>query len=631
MPRDKEQRCGKDLRKFLFVVCVIAVFIVIGSYWYTSFYANGKLSALWANNTSAATAVSPSGGAFTPAAARSITVAVSPFRGVAAFMKSRVVNISARQSSSVLKPAVAKTQDNTGGALKFTNPFTGAGVESIGSGIIVTRDGYILTNYHVVEKATQVYVTVFRPQGAIRSLAQIARMSETLDLALLKIEPGFALSPASMGDSEKLMVGDPILAIGSPFGLDQTVSQGIISSKRKSIVIEGVNHKNLLQTDAAINQGNSGGPLVDINGYVVGVNTAIYTPTGAFAGIGFSVPVNEAREFLEELITLPKMRPNLKGALKWDAGARSAFAAPVAAKTAPSIRANAVSPHGDRGPCGNCHRIIGQSAPARQGSLGFSMNPGGAVGMNAAMQAGAAPIRQGLKQNWFGAEVQRIDQVIARSFNSPVVNGAFVNSVYTSSPAQAAGLKPGDIIFKIDGRRFDTPQDLLKLVNSYKTGDTARVSIFRNGARRNLYLHIDKAPSTVNPALQPVLPQTGAANQPMFWGNKEAPARLQTGATPPLLPKEFSWVGMELEPLRLNEAANDPGFTGKSGALVVEISPGSPADMAGLISGDLIVAINRTPVGTAEALNRAIWLSAEQNGALLEVDRSNQRMFVTIR
>lgn len=160
----------------------------------------------------------------------------------------------------------------------------------------------------------------------------------------------------------------------------------------------------------------------------------------------------------------------------------------------------------------------------------------------------------------------------------------------------------------------------------------------------NLYLDIHKAPSTVSPALgalpmaagnrakqAPVAPAANVANQPIFWGNGEVPARLQNGVAPPALPKEFSWVGMELEPLSLNEAATDPGFAGKSGALVVEMSPGSPAAMAGIRSGDLIIAINQVPVKTAEALNRAIWSSSRQNGSLLEIDRNNQHMFVTIR
>ena len=142
------------------------------------------------------------------AAARPITVATtSPFSSVAAFIKPSVVNISATRSTiSPNNKQVALP--NRGGGLSFADPFTGVGVQSIGAGIVITQDGYVLTNYHVVEKATEVYVTIFLPQGTTRVRAEIIRLSELLDLALLKVDAEVVLRPAPLGDSDRMLVAN---------------------------------------------------------------------------------------------------------------------------------------------------------------------------------------------------------------------------------------------------------------------------------------------------------------------------------------------------------------------------------------------------------------------------------------
>ena len=119
---------------------------------------------------------------------------------------------------------------------------------------------------------------------------------------MLKIQDGGNFSSASLADSDKVRVGDWVVAVGSPFGLEQTVTAGIVSALRQSLNIEGTTYGNMLQTDAAINRGNSGGPLVNIQGEVVGINTAIYAPTGVFSGIGFAIPSNRAKEIMQQLI-----------------------------------------------------------------------------------------------------------------------------------------------------------------------------------------------------------------------------------------------------------------------------------------------------------------------------------------
>jgi len=171
----------------------------------------------------------------------------------------------------------------------------------MGSGVIIDPKGYILTNEHVVRDADEITVTLMDPEEKKYKGKVIGKDMRT-DLAVVKIEPKEKLSFLSLADSDKVRVGDWSIAVGSPFGLEQTVTVGIISAVRQSLNIDGNSYANLLQTDAAINRGNSGGPLINIKGEIIGINTAIYAPTGVFAGIGFAIPSNRAKEIMEQLI-----------------------------------------------------------------------------------------------------------------------------------------------------------------------------------------------------------------------------------------------------------------------------------------------------------------------------------------
>ena len=174
--------------------------------------------------------------------------------------------------------------------------------ESGGSGVIIDSDGYILTNEHVVHDADEIKVRVLIDgEDKIFNGKVIGKDSRT-DLAIIKISAGRKLPAAPLGDSSKVRVGEWVIAIGSPFGLEQTVTSGIISAVRQSVMIENRNYKDFIQTDAAINRGNSGGPLCNIRGEVIGINTAIYAPTGVFSGIGFAIPIDRAKEILDDLI-----------------------------------------------------------------------------------------------------------------------------------------------------------------------------------------------------------------------------------------------------------------------------------------------------------------------------------------
>jgi Do/DeqQ family serine protease len=176
--------------------------------------------------------------------------------------------------------------------------------EATGSGVIVdAAQGYVLTNAHVVENASNIEVTT---KDHRRLTAKLIGRDPDTDIALLQIPTG-GLTAVPIGDSDRLQVGDFVLAIGNPFGLGQTVTSGIISALgRSNLGIEG--YEDFIQTDASINPGNSGGPLVDLQGRVVGINTAILAPAGANVGIGFAVPINMARQVMDQLINYGEIK-----------------------------------------------------------------------------------------------------------------------------------------------------------------------------------------------------------------------------------------------------------------------------------------------------------------------------------
>lgn len=180
--------------------------------------------------------------------------------------------------------------------------------EGVGSGVVVSNEGYILTNNHVVEGAE--FLKVVLPNGN-ETYASVVGTDPANDLAVIKIDPvGIELTPATLGNSSALHIGETVVAIGNPFGFDLTATSGIVSSLNRTLEIE--ENKTLyeiIQTDASINPGNSGGPLANAQGEVVGINTAIFTTTGASVGIGFAIPINRAREVMDRLIAESNATP----------------------------------------------------------------------------------------------------------------------------------------------------------------------------------------------------------------------------------------------------------------------------------------------------------------------------------
>lgn len=170
--------------------------------------------------------------------------------------------------------------------------------EGMGSGFLISADGYLLTNEHVIEGAQKIQVTIMGKSKAID--AQVVGSDRELDLAVLKIDAGNDLPYLKMGDSEQIRAGNWVIAIGNPYGLDHTVTVGVISAKGRPIDVEDRHYRNLLQTDASINPGNSGGPLMGLNGEVIGINCAV---SAQAQGIGFAIPINTVKDVVDDLIT----------------------------------------------------------------------------------------------------------------------------------------------------------------------------------------------------------------------------------------------------------------------------------------------------------------------------------------
>jgi len=256
--------------------------------------AGGALLIVWANQRGYTPApmagTSPSTNS--TAASREMHLSSSPqsFVRVAEEMNESVVNIN-----------TLSNRENPYGLFFGQNPKQE--VQGLGTGVIVTADGYILTNYHVVGEANDIHVTVMHPSGKREYSAQMIGGDKQEDLALIKIDAK-GLKPVQFGDSDKLMPGEWVMAIGNPFGFEHTVSVGVVSALNRSLPVEDtVTLKRMIQTDASINPGNSGGPLVDLDGKVVGINSAIFVGGGSgqpqAKGLGFAIPSNRANQVMQ--------------------------------------------------------------------------------------------------------------------------------------------------------------------------------------------------------------------------------------------------------------------------------------------------------------------------------------------
>ena len=380
---------------------------------------------------------------------------------------------------------------------------------SLGSGVIVDPKGYIVTNRHVVEKADRVRVRLQDDPPSVQHDAKVIGTDQETDLAVIKIESDKPLPAAKLGNSESMQVGDWVLAIGSPFGLNATVTAGIVSYIGRSIV-PNRQFQSFIQTDAAINPGNSGGPLVDMKGQVIGINTAILTDTNAYAGVGFALPSNTVVNVYNQLIG-PEHRV-----------ARGSIGVQFNAQTLPAIaRVYGVQ-------SGVTIASVVAGSPADQAGLkvgdtitavdGKEMKTGDDLvneiaGRKPGSKANLTYVRNGKKSeatvtiadraklfatrlgdeeengeeeepkpSKFGVTVRSVTPDVADRLDLPAGKGVIVSDVKPGSFAEDLGLNRGDIILEINKQTVNTPEDFAKIESTMKSGQDVVFLVRPRGA-----------------------------------------------------------------------------------------------------------------------------------------------------
>ncbi len=373
-----------------------------------------------------------------------------------------------------------------------TNPSQG-----MGSGFIISVDGYVLTNAHVVNDATEVTVVL----GDEREFkAKVVGSDRRTDVALLKIEAD-KLPAAKIGDPGQTRVGDWVAALGSPFGFTQTLTAGIVSAKSRALPNEA--YVPFIQTDAALNPGNSGGPLLNTRGEVIGISSQIYSPTGGYAGLSFAIPIDVAVKVKDQLQQFGKVT---------------------------------------------------------RGRIGVA--------------------------------VQDINKDLAESFGLATTKGALVSSVEKSGPAAMAGILAGDVITAVNGKAVDNAAQVSRTVGDLKPNEQTNISVWRNGGTQDITVKLDELPNDRLAALD---------------DKTQVPPKL----------------GVVVRPTTAAEKLQ----TGEAGGVVVEQATG-PAARAGIRQGDVILALNNTPINGVEDLKRLVD-GAGKRAALL-VQRDGARLYVAV-
>src|SRR3989442_3879625 len=376
--------------------------------------------------------------------------------------------------------------------------------KSLGSGFVIDTKGYILTNNHVVENADEILVKL---SSGKEFKAKVVGRDQKTDIALIEISGATGLTPLILAPADSLKVGQWVVAIGNPFGLENTVTAGIVSALGRHIN-QGP-YDNFIQTDAAINPGNSGGPLLNTRGEVVGINTAIFSRGGGNIGIGFAIPISLAKEIVPQLKT--------KG-------------------------------HVTRG--------------------------------------------------WLGVMIQKVTPDIADSLGLSESKGALVADVVKDGPAEAAGIKQGDVIVEYDGKPVSDSAALPLLVARTPVCKKVKVNAIRGKGTETFSIKIQEL-------------------------KEEETAQRGTGTAEDL--------GLAVQTLTPDLAENLGVDRSLKGVVVTQVEPGGPAADAGLRRGDGIREVNRQPVKDADAYKKALKAGGKGKSVLFLVRRGDNTIFLALK
>ncbi len=423
------------------------------------------------------------------------------FSDVAEKVRAGVVNV---QVTKTVKNLDFEPRDFFGGQNPFGdffgpfqrgNPPRGFEQQGVGSGFVINRDGYILTNNHVVEGADQIKVKL--ANGKEFDGKVIGRDPKT-DLAVIKIEGSADLQALPLGNSDDLKVGSWVVAVGSPFGLEQTVTAGIVSAKGR--VIGSGPYDNFIQTDASINPGNSGGPLVNLKGEVVGINTAIIA---SGQGIGFAIPVNMAKEIVPQLeekgrvvrgwlgVGIQEVTPAL--AKSFDLKEKKGALVSQVYKDSPAEKAGIeqgdiiVQYDGkDVADSKDLPRMVASTAVGKSVTVKLLRN---GKPVDREVKVGEMEEKQEMakapSQKSLGITIQNITPEIARSLGLKKDTGVVITRVEPGSPASEAGLQSGDVILEVNRTPVKDAGDFVKKVE--KARDQNNVLLFIQRGQNNLF------------------------------------------------------------------------------------------------------------------------------------------------
>ncbi len=383
---------------------------------------------------------------------------------------------------------------------------------SLGSGVIVDPKGYIVTNRHVVEKADRIRVKLEDdPPGVLHDAKVIGSDQET-DLAVIKIESDKPLPVAKLGNSDGMQVGDWVLAVGSPFGLQETVTAGIVSAKGRNIVPQR-QFQSFIQTDAAINPGNSGGPLVNMAGEVIGINTAILTDTNAYAGVGFALPSNTVAQVYNQLVG-PEHRVS-RGSIGIMFNALENPAIARVYGTGSGVTISNVTPGSpaeqaglkvgdtiiavDGKPVKNGDELVADIAARKPGSKvtvglirnGKKQEATATVADRAKLFAARlgdddeADVETGPKESKLGLSVRTLNQEMADRLDVPAGKGVIAQEVKTGSFAEDVGLTRGDIILEVNKQPVNSEDEFNRVAATLKSGQDVVFLVRQRGAGRD--------------------------------------------------------------------------------------------------------------------------------------------------